>query len=113
MFVFKQMSYYIRALRERLGGTQVPAFFGSSVPCYLPDKRELSPCYRPVPQATKFFDQPSENKRFLAADRSQDRAGAGRKRGKQGGTGRIGAIVQSTRCLASFPALRVLTFVLL
>jgi hypothetical protein len=52
-----------------------------------PVLRLLSPCYAPVPRATALFDQPTENKWFSADYRSQDRAGTGREREKQGETG--------------------------
>ena len=35
-------------------------------PNYLPDQRELTPCYAPVRRATALFHQPSENKRSSA-----------------------------------------------
>ena len=41
-------------------------------PCYLAVMAELSPCYAPVPRATAFFDQPSENKRLSADSQGQN-----------------------------------------
>jgi hypothetical protein len=48
-------------LNQSNRGPPVPRLL---LPCYLPDKRELSPCYAPVLRATALFDQPSGNKRF-------------------------------------------------
>jgi len=59
---------------------------------YVPDKRELFPCYGPVSRTTALFDQLSENKWFSADSRSHNHPGARRKRGEQGETGRIGAL---------------------
>jgi hypothetical protein len=67
-----------------LAGAQVLAFFGSSATCYFPAIRQLFPCCGPLARATAPFDQPSENKWFSSDNRSQGRAGTGRKQGKQG-----------------------------